>query len=64
MKALNKEFSKWHGISSLANLIVIFALVYHGLWIANFGTYNRKQNVFSESRSGIYDSGRYRNSEF
>jgi len=64
MKELNAEFSRWHGISSLANLIVVLALIYHGLWIANFGSYNRKQNVFSESRSGTYDSGHYRHTEF
>lgn len=41
MRRMNKRFSKWHGISSLANLIVILALAYHGFWYGNYGLYNR-----------------------
>lgn len=45
MRKLNKQFSYWHGISSLANLVVIIALLYHGLWYGNFGLYNRINGV-------------------
>jgi len=38
MKALNSKFGSLHGISSLANLFAVFALVFHGLWIGNYGT--------------------------
>jgi hypothetical protein len=41
MKKMNKRFSKWHGISSFANLVVILALVYHAFWYGNYGLYNR-----------------------
>ena len=37
MKALNKRFGTFHGLSSLANLFVVIALLFHGLWIANVG---------------------------
>jgi hypothetical protein len=37
MKALNKRFGTYHGLSSLANLLVVIALLFHGLWIANVG---------------------------
>jgi len=41
MRRMNKRFSKWHGFSSLANLVVILALAYHGFWYGNYGLYNR-----------------------
>jgi len=37
MKALNSTFAQLHGISSLANLYAVIALVFHGMWIANNG---------------------------
>ncbi len=37
MKALNSKFAKLHGLSSLANLHAVIALLFHGLWIANRG---------------------------
>jgi len=37
MKALNRRFGMLHGVSSLANLIAIIALGFHGLWIGNAG---------------------------
>ncbi|KAJ8454083.1 hypothetical protein ONZ45_g19442 [Pleurotus djamor] len=37
MKALNRHFGMLHGVSSLFNLFAIFALGFHGLWIANVG---------------------------
>jgi len=37
MKGLNKRFGMLHGISSLANLIAVLALGFHGLWIGNAG---------------------------
>jgi len=37
MKVLNKRFGTLHGLSSLANLSVVIALLFHGLWIANQG---------------------------
>lgn len=37
MKALNKRFGTYHGLSSLANLFAVIALLFHGLWIANIG---------------------------
>ncbi|KAI0308009.1 hypothetical protein B0F90DRAFT_1679373 [Multifurca ochricompacta] len=37
MRALNVKFSRWHGLSSLANLIAFLALAFHGLWIGNYG---------------------------
>jgi len=37
MKALNATFATLHGVSSLANLYAVIALVFHGLWIANKG---------------------------
>jgi len=37
MKALNRRFGKLHGISSLANLVAVIALGFHGLWIGNVG---------------------------
>jgi hypothetical protein len=37
MKAINKRFGTYHGLSSLTNLFVIVALLFHGLWIANVG---------------------------
>ncbi|CAG7845901.1 SubName: Full=Uncharacterized protein {ECO:0000313/EMBL:CCA77952.1} [Serendipita indica DSM 11827] len=37
MRQLNSQFGKWHGISSLTNLIAILALLYHGLWYARYG---------------------------
>ncbi|PVG02296.1 hypothetical protein CPB86DRAFT_780714 [Serendipita vermifera] len=39
MKKLNSQFGTMHGISSLANLIVILQLLWHGLWIANYGVH-------------------------
>ncbi|KIM29094.1 hypothetical protein M408DRAFT_329105 [Serendipita vermifera MAFF 305830] len=47
MKGINKEFSKWHGFSALANLLVAFALLYHGMWLANFGIYNKSTKAVS-----------------
>ncbi len=41
MKKINSSFGKWHGISALANLVMILALLYHGMWIANFGLRNK-----------------------
>ncbi|KAA1468507.1 hypothetical protein DENSPDRAFT_833820 [Dentipellis sp. KUC8613] len=38
MKALNRQFGRLHGWSSLANLLSFFALGFHGLWLGNFGT--------------------------
>ncbi|PCH33360.1 hypothetical protein WOLCODRAFT_135081 [Wolfiporia cocos MD-104 SS10] len=38
MQALNSRFGTLHGVSSLANLLAVFALLFHGLWIGNFGT--------------------------
>jgi hypothetical protein len=35
---LNRQFGMWHGISSLANLFTLFALLFHGLWLGAFGT--------------------------
>jgi hypothetical protein len=37
MKALNAKFGSLHGISSLANMAAVIALVFHGLWIGNVG---------------------------
>lgn len=37
MKAVNKEFGKMHGLSSLMNLFVVIALGLHALWIGNHG---------------------------
>lgn len=37
MKALNRRFGTLHGISSLANLVAVIALGFHGLWIGNVG---------------------------
>lgn len=37
MKALNRRFGALHGISSLANLIAVIALGFHGLWIGSAG---------------------------
>lgn len=34
---MSKQFGALHGISSLLNLGVVFALGFHGLWIANNG---------------------------
>lgn len=31
---LRKEFGKWHGMSSMANLVGLLASVYHGFWLA------------------------------
>jgi len=38
MKALNSKFGTLHGVSSLANLFVVVALLFHGLWIGTAGT--------------------------
>ncbi|CCM01621.1 uncharacterized protein FIBRA_03682 [Fibroporia radiculosa] len=38
MKALNSRFGMLHGASSLANLFSVVVLLFHGLWIGNFGT--------------------------
>jgi len=37
MKALNRRFGMLHGISSLANLVAVIALGFHGLWIGHVG---------------------------
>jgi hypothetical protein len=37
MKSLNARFAYLHGLSSLANLVAVIALGFHGLWIGNFG---------------------------
>jgi len=37
LKKLNAKFAKLHGFSSLANLTAFLALVFHGLWIGNYG---------------------------
>jgi len=37
MKSLNRRFGALHGVSSLANLFAIIALVFHGLWIGTNG---------------------------
>ncbi|KAF8482144.1 hypothetical protein DFH94DRAFT_627906 [Russula ochroleuca] len=37
MKKLNAKFARLHGYSSLANLTAFLALVFHGLWIGNYG---------------------------
>jgi len=37
MKKLNARFSSLHGISSLANLVSVIALAFHGLWLGNAG---------------------------
>ncbi|KAI0311698.1 hypothetical protein OF83DRAFT_1149764, partial [Amylostereum chailletii] len=37
MKALNARFGQLHGISSLANLGVVVAVTFHGLWLGNHG---------------------------
>jgi len=37
MKMLNRKFGGLHGISSLANLMAVFALGFHGLWIGSAG---------------------------
>ena len=34
IKALYKQFGKWHGISSLFNLAVLVAAFAHGWWLA------------------------------
>ncbi|PVG02297.1 hypothetical protein CPB86DRAFT_780717 [Serendipita vermifera] len=41
MKKLNSQFGTMHGISSLANLVVILQLLWHGMWIANYGPYTQ-----------------------
>lgn len=38
MKALNSRFGALHGVSSLANLSAVFALLFHGLWVGSVGT--------------------------
>ncbi len=37
MKALNRRFGMFHGISSLLNLTAVIAAGFHGLWIGNAG---------------------------
>ncbi|EJD55381.1 hypothetical protein AURDEDRAFT_109723 [Auricularia subglabra TFB-10046 SS5] len=37
LKAINKRFGQWHGISSLLNLSVVLALAFHGLVIGQYG---------------------------
>lgn len=37
MKALNRRFGMLHGISSLANLMAVIVLGFHGLWIGHAG---------------------------
>jgi hypothetical protein len=37
MRALNAKFGMLHGISSLANLVAVIALTFHGLWIGSYG---------------------------
>jgi len=37
LKALNRQFAMLHGVSSLANLFSIIALLFHGLWIGTHG---------------------------
>ncbi|PFH46640.1 hypothetical protein AMATHDRAFT_154267 [Amanita thiersii Skay4041] len=37
MKSLNRRFGMLHGISSLANLIAVISLGFHGLWIGHTG---------------------------
>ncbi|KAH9968759.1 hypothetical protein BC827DRAFT_1165418 [Russula dissimulans] len=37
MRALKAEFARMHGYSVLVNLASFFALVFHGLWIGNYG---------------------------
>jgi len=37
MKALNARFGALHGVSSLANLIAVISIGFHGLWIGNRG---------------------------
>ena len=37
MKALNNKFGMLHGVSSLANLVVLVLLGFHGVWIGNAG---------------------------
>jgi len=37
MKALNRTFMQLHGWSSLANLTVVVALTFHGLWLGEHG---------------------------
>jgi len=34
ISSLKKQFGKWHGISSLANLVALCAAVSHGFWLA------------------------------
>jgi len=41
MRDLNKRFAMWHGVSSLANVGIMLAFVFHGLWITNFGLGDR-----------------------
>ncbi|KZT06323.1 uncharacterized protein LAESUDRAFT_726152 [Laetiporus sulphureus 93-53] len=38
MKSLNSTFSMLHGVSSFANLFALMALLFHGLWLGNFGS--------------------------
>ncbi|KZW02107.1 hypothetical protein EXIGLDRAFT_760321 [Exidia glandulosa HHB12029] len=37
MKAVNKQFGTFHGISSLLNLFVVIALGFHGLVLGQYG---------------------------
>ncbi|KAH9949862.1 hypothetical protein B0H21DRAFT_819790 [Amylocystis lapponica] len=37
MKTLNQRFGLYHGVSSLLNLYSVVALLFHGLWIGNYG---------------------------
>ncbi|KAJ7169490.1 hypothetical protein C8R46DRAFT_896230 [Mycena filopes] len=37
MRALTRRFGMLHGVSSLANLGAVVALIFHGLWIGNSG---------------------------
>ena len=34
IKALYKQFGKWHGISSVFNLVATIAAIAHGWWFA------------------------------
>lgn len=34
IQALYKQFGKWHGISSILNLVVLVAAFSHGWWLA------------------------------
>ncbi|KDQ20660.1 hypothetical protein BOTBODRAFT_314692 [Botryobasidium botryosum FD-172 SS1] len=37
MKDLSKQFAMWHTINSLASIGLVVCILFHGLWLSNFG---------------------------